>query len=1129
MDITLRSNIYEGVTADIIGVLANALNIEVVAKIFPSRDEAIKAINDGDADFIGSANSYEIGEGLALTKPYIMDEPAIYKNFSIKVKDIKKIAVAESYLPFSEIIKYLPNKKIEIYPSRYAAVAAAAYGKVDAVLIDMISGNFIVNKFYQDRIQLVRPIYSDTGGVAFAVKFDNSMLIKILNAALVSVSEMHTSSIIKRWSGGGLSIQSQRAQLSVQEWQWLNDKDSITIAVNTGLPPLSFIDVQGNLHGMAADLFQIIGSKLGIKIEVLPFLSMNEQIDAVASGNADLMIMSSSEDRRKKFIFSRSFALDPLVYVINVKNSGVDPETLLRIGRVALVKDFIPYVKSENNKYSNTVSFTKVDNALACVERDLCDVIVLPLRIAKFFVSSEYSETLFIAGELFESTPIGAGFAALSSQKPLINILNQVLSSIPPDELESLATRWRVSAKKELITWQDVLNEFGLTISITFFIFLCGGLWSLSLRRQIKHRKKAEHALGSQLKFIEELVDSTPHPIYARDSSGCLILCNSSYAAFIGVEKNELLSSNISDAERRWPHFSVLGDIFRKTLEDGVVRNGDYRIQLADREVDIYHWLQVYRGLSGEVQGVVGGWIDVSDRAALVRELAEASQNAQEASRAKSTFLATMSHEIRTPMNAIIGLLELTLRKDSLSVEARESITVVYQSANDLLGLIGDILDISKIESGKLELAPSPHQVIELSRSVINVFTATARQQGLTLSLTASDDVTVMVDSVRYKQILSNLVSNAIKFTRKGGVDVHLLLELVGEFCEVKINVTDSGIGISKQDLKLLFQPFSQVSQPEDMQKPGTGLGLVISKTLCQMMGGDLEISSEPGQGTTVSLHIMLPLAETVSIAGEFTEPEAFSLSETIGHQILIIDDHPTNRLLVSQQLVFLGHEVQAVAAATEALQCLGSRYFDIIITDFNMPEMGGLELTTRYRQQEHKEGRKRAIIIGLTADARQEQIQKAMETGMDDCLFKPVSLDELRQCISIHIKGYVDTHPVEIANSINQRLGPLTSERADLMGPLLMEFLRAADDDLAALAKASQTGDNQAFLSNLHRLKGGARIIGADVLVECCIAWEQSVRLPLCMPSALRQVQHIYGQLKAGVRYWEEKGMKGG
>lgn len=665
---------------------------------------------------------------------------------------------------------------------------------------------------------------------------------------------------------------------------------------------------------------------------------------------------------------------------------------------------------------------------------------------------------------------------------------------------------------------------------IAFFLLVIAFLWILYLRRQIRYRNRAEVELSNQLHFIEELVDSTPHPIYARDSNGILILCNDSYAAFFGAGKNALLGLTLGEFERRWPYMVPLSEVYHKTIQDAETRDGDHKLELVERELDIYHWLQVYRGLSGEVKGAVGGWIDISERTSLINKLDKASRNAQAANRAKSTFLATMSHEIRTPMNAIIGLLELTLRKDGLNPEDREAIKVAYQSSHDLLGLIGDILDLSKIESGKLELSPSPHRINELSHAVINVFSAIARQKGLTLSLKCQDDVSVMVDPIRYKQILSNLVSNAIKFTRKGGVVLAVELRPDKAWCEVMVNITDTGIGISKEDLKFLFMPFSQVTQPADIQKSGTGLGLMICRTLCQMMGGTLDISSEPGLGTKVIVSLRLPLAETLAASDRRIENTVAPLSEEVGYRVLVVDDHPTNLLLVSQQLNFLGHEVLTAGSGKEALHLLTGQHVDIIITDFNMPDIDGLEFTTRLRLQEQGNTNERAIVIGLTADARQEQVQKAMAVGMDDCLFKPVSLDELKVCLATHNPGKVAVTPKDMAARFVKKLSSLTVGNAELMESLISEFIRASEEDIQHLAAACDEGNSQKFLAQLHRLKGGARILGADELVTCCMVWEQSSRLPLCMPSALRQINSIYRQVKAGVAYWgKEHEIKGG
>lgn len=1126
MDITLWGKVYEGVTADILGILSKVMNVEIVPKYFSSRAEAIEAVKNGSADILGASNNYEVSKGLALTIPYIPDEPAIYKRFGVQDNEIKSVAIPEFYLPFSEAIRHIHNVRFETFPSRYSAIAAVAYGKVDAVLVDMLSGNFLINKYYKDEIQLARPIYANSGGFAFAVNDKNNILRGILNDTLMNVGDFYIPSIVKRWSGGGLSIQSRRPKLSKEEWQWIYDKKNINVAVGPIIPPLSFIDAKGNLHGVLADLLQIFSAKLGV--ELTPVVLNAYQSDAInklKDGVVDTIVIPMTNKYKDRLVFSRAFVVEPLVYIVNNEDKGLDPSSLRISGRSAVVNGLMLYLddKTFNKNDKNPVFFGKIESALYCVAEKNCDVIILPLRTAKYYINSNsfFRDNLYISGELFDSIPATANFAVTPDNKILAEIFDKVISSIPPDELENLSNRARVSERRASVTWEDVIKEFSLTISIFIFMALGSGIWTFLLLRQIKRRKKAEVALESQLRFIEELVDSTPHPIYACDVKGNLVLCNNSYAAFLGKNKSYLLGLSYKEIGKKWPFINPLGDVVHQALMEGIVFEGDSQIHLSERAVDIYHWLQFYRDFSGNIQGVVGGWIDVSDRAALMRELAEASQDAQEASRAKSTFLATMSHEIRTPMNAIIGLLELTLRKDVINAEARESIAVVYQSARDLLGLIGDILDISKIESGKLELSPAPHRIVEISQTVINVFTAMARQQGLTLNLKAGEDVTVMVDPIRYKQVLSNLISNAIKFTRKGGVNVNLSLKPDGDFCDVFLTVVDSGIGINKEDLSRLFQPFSQGSQSADLQRSGTGLGLMISRTLCQMMEGGLTISSELEKGTTVSATLRLPIVDSLVVIDSNLERVQSIGPFLRSKKILVIDDHPTNRMLVSQQLTYLGHQVCDVESGHDAFELIKTQSFEIIITDFNMPDINGLEFTARYRAQENFEKYGRTVIIGLTADARQEQLQKAIEAGMDDCLFKPVSLDELRACLATHDIAQSHASPDKIAEDIQCTLNRLTGGNTELIRPLLLGFLQAADMDIQNLARAEQEASSQNFLVHLHRLKGGAKIIGAEDLVMCCSEWEISPRLPWCMPSALRQIEEKYREVQEGVLHW--------
>lgn len=885
----------------------------------------------------------------------------------------------------------------------------------------------------------------------------------------------------------------------------------IKIGVNNGIPPLSFLDSNNTLHGVVADLLQVLRAKLGVEIEIVPVKTTAQMLKLLDERQVDIAVLSPSEARRNSYLFSRAFVLDPLAYVVGVNHEATVPERLLKTGTVAMIKDFISEqaIEEEYGKLKAR-RFDRIEDALRCVATKLCDVTVLPLRVAKYYINSKFQDSLFITGELFESIPISAAFAVPPERRILRDVLDQVIAMIPPDELEGLSNRWRVSTQQEAITWQELVREFGGIIALIMLLIIWIGLWGLSLHKQVRQRRAAEAALSTQLKFIEDLVDGTPHPIYARDRENRLVLCNSTYASFFGEEKSHLLGSTMEEDVLRWAFLAPLFEDLSTARTVRCARQGDHRLSMATGAVAVYHWVQPYYNLEGTVQGGIGGWIDVSERLRLLEELAVASQDAQEANRAKSTFLATMSHEIRTPMNAIIGLLELTLRRDRLHEEDKTSLSIAHGSAKDLLSLIGDILDISKIESGRLELRPEPHEITTLTASVVTVFTALARQKNLQLELAVGEPRWVQIDGLCYKQILSNLISNAIKYTEQGSVRVELQSKTSDGWCTLQLVIRDTGIGIAPAEQARLFQPFGQARQPEHIQRSGTGLGLMISRSLCESMGGALLLESEPGHGTCISIEMKLPLASAV----ESVTPVA--LGSMTGHhrrlRVMIVDDHPTNRLLVSQQLAYLGHDATAAESGSEALALFANTPFEVMITDFNMPGMSGFELTRQYRALELSRGTHRCLILGLTADARQEQVSEGLTAGMDDCLFKPVGLEELERCLCRHMQHEGQREIEHCMQEIKQSLGPLTGNQFALMQPLLSEFVRASDDDLLGLQQAADDAELARFLDYVHRLKGGARIMGAMTLVSVCGEIESGGLAPQGLRGALLQLQHAYG-----------------
>lgn len=366
---------------------------------------------------------------------------------------------------------------------------------------------------------------------------------------------------------------------------------------------------------------------------------------------------------------------------------------------------------------------------------------------------------------------------------------------------------------------------------------------------------------------------------------------------------------------------------------------------------------------------------------------------------AKTHYLAMVSHEIRTPLNAILGILELQIAQTQ---HAQPMLEVAHDAAKDLLALVGDVLDMSRIESGHMPLEPSAQELVSLTRSVVLLFEEASEQKQLALrfSVVGGARCPVLIDPWRYKQILSNLVSNAIKFTREGEIRITLSHQITdAQRVAVSLSVTDTGPGIAPEHQARLFTPFVQFGPHEDGARNGSGLGLAICRALCELMAGKLTLNSTPGKGTCVTLQLTLPPSHDPCPAQRSLP--AIPVSTVKGRRVMIVDDYRPNLLLLRHQLELLGHQVIEAQSGEEALATWHAhKPFDYILMDCNMPLMDGFTLAKTIRLQEQQQTISRATLLGFTAIAQQEIIEQCQQAGMDGCLFKPCSQQEIVQWI---------------------------------------------------------------------------------------------------------------------------------
>lgn len=533
----------------------------------------------------------------------------------------------------------------------------------------------------------------------------------------------------------------------------------------------------------------------------------------------------------------------------------------------------------------------------------------------------------------------------------------------------------------------------------------------IGVQVDVHDQKMLEARVAEQLAFQQALIDAIPVPLFYKDAQGRYLGFNRAYVQAFDIHTEDFIGKTVLDLE-----FLPMLERERLHADTEAALRGAQSVhrEMAMPYADglVHHtmfWLHGFNRPDGSAGGVIGTFVDVSDRQRAEVELRRAKELAEETAALKSRFLANMSHEIRTPLNAIIGMSHLALKS---GLDARQSGYVVrmQQAGQHLLGVINDILDFSKIEAGKLVVERSPFALDRMLEGVADVVGFKAAAKGLELVLDVAPDVPqhLVGDALRLGQILINFANNAVKFTEQG--EIHLLVRLErdeGARVLLRFEVRDTGIGIAPQQMQRLFQSFEQADSSTTRRYGGTGLGLAISKSLAELMGGEVGVRSEPGQGS--AFWIIVPL-----VRGE-PLPRALLRSDWRGCRVLVVDDNHTAAQVLVDMLQTMGLQATQVHSGVQALQALRDavaeqRPYGLLLLDWHMPGMDGIELARRIR------GLGLAHIpqmLMVTAHGRDEVMDAARSEGIDNVLVKPVSASVLFDTLMQPLAQAWDVHPL--------------------------------------------------------------------------------------------------------------------
>lgn len=1095
-----EQNQFEGVAADYLGVIGETTGIRLKIWRFATRAKAREALEQGQVDMLALHDVSEGQDGaITQSRPYLLNRKVIVRRIGetlLPSQDLRgqRLAYVGDDTVGAFLHKQYPQATLIQHSNHLNSLTSLVYDQADALWTDAITAEFLIRLLYSNDVYISGDALSPSADINFAVSDRKPQLLAAINTTLDAIPPIDMMRITTRWGlSNNFVVDEPPLNLDAQETAWLAAHRKIRVLVAGSYAPLTFFDDHDRLQGLSADLLKIVQRRTGLELEIIRSNSVPNMLKQLKDKEADLIAALSIGDLRlSPEQYTRPYLISPFVVVTSRSGATIQSLEALEDKRLAIpagnpVADWL----AEQHPAIIQVPVATAVRGIELLSNGDVDASVHTRFGADYFIKHHFQQDLKIATVL-GPVPGRIAMAVASDDITLRNIINKVLLDIPPEELKTLSDRWRNHAAPAVSSsWSTYKDDVYKVIGLAFVFVLAFLVWNYYLRIQINKRRSAERALSDQLTFSKTLIDGSPIALYVRDKAGRLAHCNRAYLEFLKTTQDAVIGKTLLEAGVVSPTLSRQYQlIYQDTERHGEPTFADLEIDVQGQSHRIYHWTLPFQSSAGEFCGVIGGWLDISEREQLMEQLRLAKEAADEANDSKSIFLASMSHEIRTPISALIGLIEMLQVRGGSPQQIEENLTVAHQSAQSLLTLIGDILDLSKIEAGAMVPAPRPTDLGKMLSATHKLFEVNAQSKHLRFELLIdANDQHVLIDSLMLNQIVANLISNAIKFTMHGLVQLSLKQlpdDVASGHGGYLIEVRDSGIGLDESQKKAIFEPFVQVS-PNTSSGRSTGLGLSICTRLAALLGARLSVDSQPGKGSVFQLQFTAERTQPMQAPVPLHIPDQTSRSLNI----LVAEDHAPNRLLLCQQIEYLGHHAVACNDGEAALAQweAADPPFDLTITDCNMPYIDGYELTRRIRAIEQSRGLGAHPIFGLTANAQSQIIQDCLDAGMTQCLFKPLGIETLTEQIST-VSAQVERR----ANAARTTGGELEKLRVlcpEAYGPLVDELINTNRQDGAQLEQLMLDNDLEKIGNLSHKIKGGAQLADAADLIEACVQLE--------------------------------------
>ena len=1034
---------YRGLVIDYTELLARIAGIKP-RYVGGTWNESLRRAMAHEVDAImGARYREERRVALDFTKPY-MQIPigmATHKGFK-PVRTLadfagSRVAVIKGTVRVPLVKAKCPSCQVLEVDSPLAGVKLVADGGADAFFDDVpvVQNAIEIGLFTDFKIALY--FFNEAGDVRYGVNNQMPELLSILDKALLAVRPEEREAINKRWLRLSDTAPVQRElALEPAEQQWLAEHPVIRVVAGSNRAPVEFIGPDSKeLQGMTVDYLRQFEQMLNVRFDVTAADNEPARLQALAEGKVDMVSAVAARSSSDTILFTRPYVLSPIVLFARLDTPYLSDLSALAGRPVSVLRGSViseqlaahwPQVRQE--------TVLSPAEGVRRVREGRADAYVGSLLTTGSVLLDNSATDIRVAGE----TPFeyAATFGVRKDWAPLVGILNKAMAAMPAAERDAIKQKWigvKYSTGKD---YTGVLKWLGLALAV-------GLLFIVQLQIMVKRRTRE---LRDSERRYRSLVEHAPEAIVVCDAdSDAVVDLNSNAEQLFGRSRQQLLGSDLKAV------FAALQpdglpplDTFQRARQDAMQGGSlalERTVQRPDGsevpcEVLLVRLAEQPRGL------LRASFFDITQRkrseaelfkyqtqleelvSARTTQLEEALQRAEAANQAKGVFLSNMSHEIRTPMNAILGYTQLMRRVPDLPPLLRKQIEVIDRSGEHLMGLINDVLEMSKIEAGRVLLQQEVLHFPALLGDVEAMLRARAQEKGLQFKVVVGSglDESLLGDPTKLRQILVNLIGNAIKFTEQGAVTVKAMVRSRSSGAlDVRIEIADTGPGIAAQDRDLVFAAFEQSGAGR--RKGGTGLGLTISRQYARMMGGDIVIDSAPGPGTRLLFDCSLPLATEGALpaapaAGRLLGRVTGLAPGSLCPNILVVDDVESNRDVVRLMLQNIGIDtVREADSGKQALEVVRSWRPDLVLMDRRMPEMDGYQACAAIAHALHGQSVK---FVMLTASAFSEEREAALPT-VDGYLTKPLReqalFDELQRLLPA--LRYVYEEPAPVAPAI--------------------------------------------------------------------------------------------------------------